>query len=88
MYSKNVIVKNNSGLHTKDLTTFILCTHQFKSKIWIEHEERRINAKSLLAVLSLDVKPQTEITIIADGEDSEQAVNDIVSLIESNFGNT
>ena len=87
MYSKQVIVKNRSGLHTKDLTTFIVCSHKFKSKIWIEREERRINAKSLLAVLSLDITSGTGIKLIADGDDDEQAVNELVQLIESNFDN-
>ena len=58
---------------------------QFKSSIWVEKDERRVNAKSLLGVLSLGIVKGTSISIIADGSDEEEAVKTLVELIESNF---
>ena len=57
----------------------------FKSSIWVEKDERRVNAKSLLGVLSLGIVKGTSISIIADGSDEEEAVKTLVELIESNF---
>ena len=58
---------------------------QMKSSIWVEKDERRVNAKSLLGVLSLGIVKGTSISIIADGSDEEEAVKTLVELIESNF---
>ena len=60
--------------------------NEFKSGIWVEKEERRVNAKSLLGVLSLGIAQGTTITLIADGSDQEEAVKALAELIENNFG--
>ena len=57
----------------------------FKRSIWVEKEERRVNAKSLLGVLSLGIMGGTDIRIIADGSDEEAAVEGLVSLVKSGF---
>lgn len=85
MVSKDVTVKNQVGLHARPATFFIQKANEFKSSIWIEKEERKVNAKSLLGVLSLGITKGTEIKIIADGEDSEEAVEGLVELITSEF---
>ena len=85
MVSKDVTVKNQVGLHARPATFFIQKANEFKSSIWIEKEERKVNAKSLLGVLSLGITKGTEIKIIADGEDSEEAVDGLVELITSEF---
>ena len=59
--------------------------NEFESSIWVEKDERRVNAKSLLGVLSLGIVKGTSISIIADGSDEEEAVKTLVELIESNF---
>lgn len=59
--------------------------NEFKSSIWVEKEERRVNAKSLLGVLSLGIVGGTGIKIIADGPDEEIAVDALVKLVESGF---
>ena len=59
---------------------------KFKSGIWVEKEDRRVNAKSLLGVLSLGIVKGTTITLIADGDDEETAVNTLVELVKDNFG--
>ena len=88
MYMRNAIVVNQVGLHARPATFFIQKANEYKSSIWIEKEERKVNAKSLLGVLSLGVIKGGEINIIADGDDEEKAVDSLVELIQSNFGDT
>ena len=85
MYVKVVSVKNQVGLHARPATFFIQKANEFKSSIWVEKEERRVNAKSLLGVLSLGIVGGTNIRIIADGADEQEAVEGLVSLVESGF---
>ena len=85
MYVKEVLVQNQVGLHARPATYFIQKANEFKSGIWVEKEERRVNAKSLLGVLSLGIVGGTNIRIIADGSDEELAVNGLVALVESGF---
>ena len=85
MYSKDVMVQNQVGLHARPDTFFIQKANEFRSSIWIEKEERRVNAKSLLGILSLGIIGGTQIKIIADGADEQAAVNALVELVESGF---
>ena len=85
MYVKDVLVQNQVGLHARPATFFIQKANEFKSSIWVEKEERRVNAKSLLGVLSLGIVGGTEIDIIADGSDEQEAVEELVKLVESGF---
>lgn len=85
MYVKDVLVQNQVGLHARPATFFIQKANEFKSSIWVEKEERRVNAKSLLGVLSLGIMGGTKIRIIAGGHDEEQAVEELVKLVESGF---
>lgn len=85
MYVKDVMVQNQVGLHARPATFFIQKANEFKSSIWIEKEERRVNAKSLLGILSLGIVGGTAIRIIADGSDEQSAVDALVGLVESGF---
>ena len=85
MYVKDVLVQNQVGLHARPATFFIQKANEYKSSIWVEKEERRVNAKSLLVVLSLGIVGGTNIRIIADGGDEEEAVNGLVDLVNSGF---
>ncbi|MBO7208777.1 MAG: HPr family phosphocarrier protein [Clostridia bacterium] len=85
MYSKDVLVCNQVGLHARPVTFFIQKANEFKSSIWVEKDDRRVNAKSLLGVLSMGITRGTSINIIAEGSDEELAVNSLVDLISSNF---
>ena len=85
MFVKDVTVQNLVGLHARPATFFIQKANEFKSSIWVEKEERRVNAKSLLGVLSLGIVGGTTIKLMADGSDEEQAVNSLISLVESGF---
>ncbi len=86
MCTKNVVVNNQVGLHARPATFFIQKANEYKCSIWVELEERRVNAKSLLGVLSLGVVKGTEITLIANGSDEEAAVEALALLISSDFG--
>jgi len=85
MYVKEVLVQNKAGLHARPATFFIQKANEYKSTIWVEKEERRVNAKSLLGVLSLGIIGGTTIKVIADGSDETEAVEGLVSLVESGF---
>ena len=85
MFVKDVSVQNQVGLHARPATFFIQKANEYRSSIWVEKDERRVNAKSLLGVLSLGIVGGTTIKIIADGSDEEQAVEGLVKLVESGF---
>ena len=85
MISKEVVIDNQVGLHARPATFFIKKANEFKSSIWVEKEERRVNAKSLLGVLSLGIVKGTSVKIIADGADEEAAIDTLSALIDSDF---
>lgn len=85
MFVREVDVKNQVGLHARPATFFIQKANEYKSSIWVEKEERRVNAKSLLGILSLGIVGGTNIRIIADGADEQLAVDGLTKLIEGGF---
>lgn len=85
MYSKEAVVNNQVGLHARPATFFIQKANEFKSSIWVEVDDRRVNAKSLLGVLSLGIIKGTAIRLIADGPDEHAALDALTALIDSNF---
>lgn len=85
MLSKDVVIQNQVGLHARPATFFIQKANNFKSSIWVSKDERKVNAKSLLGVLSLGIIKGTTITITAEGEDEAEAIENLVELINSNF---
>ena len=85
MFVKEVMVENQVGLHARPATFFIQRANEYKSSVWVEKDERRVNAKSLLGVLSLGIVGGTPIRIIADGSDEQQAVDGLIRLINSGF---
>ena len=86
MRTKVVTINNEVGLHARPATFFIQKANEFKSGIWVEKEDRRVNAKSLLGVLSLGIVKGTTITLIADGADQDEALDALENLINDNFG--
>lgn len=85
MYVKDVTVQNQGGLRARPATFFIQKANEFKASIWIEKDERRVNAKSLLGVLSLGIIGGTTIRISADGGDEKAAVDELGTLVQSGF---
>ena len=86
MYTQEITVNNEVGLHARPATFFIQKANECKCSIWVEKEERRVNAKSLLGVLSLGIVKGTSVTLIADGADEKEAVSALVELVNDNFG--
>ena len=74
MISRDITIRNSVGLHARPATFFVQKANSFKSSIWVEKEDCRVNAKSLLGVLSLGISKGTAITLIADGVDEADAV--------------
>ena len=85
MSVKEVLVENQVGLHARPATFFIQKANEYKASILVEKEERRVNAKSLLGVLSLGIVGGTTIKIISDGTDETEAVDSLVALVKSGF---
>ncbi len=85
MTKRDVIITNNIGLHARPATFFIQKANSYKSLIWIEKEDRKVSAKSLLGVLSLGIAQGMTITIIADGQDENEAIDGLVELIDTKF---
>ena len=81
MYTQEITVKNEVGLHARPATYFIQKANEFRSSIWIEVDDRKINAKSLLGVLSMAITTGTEVTLIAEGPDEEAAVKTLAQML-------
>ena len=86
MVTQEVTINNEVGLHARPATFFIQKANESKSGIWVEKDERRVNAKSLLGVLSLGITKGTTITLLADGSDEKEAVAALSELVSGNFG--
>ena len=86
MVTQEVTINNEVGLHARPATFFIQKANEFKSGIWVEKDERRVNAKSLLGVLSLGITKGAAITLLADGSDEKEAVAALSELVSGNFG--
>ena len=86
MITRSITISNSVGLHARPATFFVQKANCFKSSIWVEKDDCRVNAKSLLGVLSLGISKGTVITIIADGQDESAAIEGLAALVESEFG--
>ncbi len=85
MVSCEVVVQNKVGLHSRPATCFVQKANEFKSVLYIEKNEKRVNAKSLLGILSLGILQDTKITLIADGADEKEALEALRILAETNI---
>lgn len=85
MISRDVTITNSVGLHARPATFFIQKANSYKSSIWVEKEDCRVNAKSLLGVLSLGIVKGMTITLIADGNDEAAAIDGLAALVDSEF---
>ena len=85
MFIKDVMVQNQVGLHARPATFFIQKANTYKCTIMVEKDDRKVNAKSLLGVLSLGIIGGTTIKIIVDGSDEKEALEGLVALVESGF---
>ena len=82
MFNKEVIVRCESGLHNKQVTYFVQKANEFKSSVWLESENRRMNAKSLLGIMSLGIVTGAVVTLSAEGSDAEDAVTALEAMLQ------
>lgn len=82
MFKKEVVVRCESGLHNKQATYFVQKANEFESSIWVESGSRKMNAKSLLGIMSLGIITGTTVTLSASGSDAETAVNALETLLQ------
>ncbi len=83
MKSREVVITNASGLHARPATFFIQKANCYKSSIWVEKGDRKVNAKSLLGVLSLGIAKGMTVNLIADGVDEDTALEGLAAVINS-----
>ena len=82
MFNKEIVVKCESGLHNRQPTYFVQKANEFESSIWLESENRKMNAKSLLGIMSLGVITGSTVTLSAVGSDAEAAINALEALLQ------
>ena len=82
MYSKEIIVRCESGLHNKQATYFVQKANEYESSIWLESGNRKMNAKSLLGIMSLGIISGSTVTLSAVGADEEAAVTALDALLQ------
>ena len=85
MAQKDIVIQNRAGIHARPAAMLVQATKNFKSNIFFERETNRINAKSIMGIITLGAAYGSEIKIIAEGEDEEAAVDALVHLFESKF---
>lgn len=82
MFSKEVVVRCESGLHNRQATYFVQKANEFVSSIWVESMNRKMNAKSLLGIMSLGIVTGASVVLSASGPDAEDAVNALEALLQ------
>lgn len=85
MITREVTITNTIGLHARPATFFIQKANAYKSTVWVEKEDRKVNAKSLLGVLSLGIAQGMTIKLIAEGSDESEALEGLETLINTGF---
>ncbi|MCP2239592.1 HPr family phosphocarrier protein [Thermoanaerobacterium thermosaccharolyticum] len=86
MTEKTVEIKNKTGLHVRPAALFVQAASKFSSQIWVEKENKKVNAKSIMGIMSLGVAQGNTVKLIADGSDEQEAIKALVDLIDSKFG--
>ena len=82
MFKKEIKVRCESGLHNRQATYFVQKSNEFESNIWLESDNRKMNAKSLLGIMSLGIITGTVVTLSAQGSDEDEAVNSLEALLQ------
>lgn len=82
----DIIIQNPTGLHARPAKIFVNTAKQFKSDIRVQHGEKKANAKSLISMLTLGVETGSEIRILVDGADEEEALGALVTAVRSGLG--
>lgn len=86
MYKKDVTLKNETGLHARPASLFVKEASKYTSEVKVIKEGREYNAKSIMGILSMGAAKGDNITIAAEGEDAKEAIDSLVDLVNSKFG--
>ena len=81
MINKEIVVRCESGLHNKQATYFVQKANQFECSVWIESGNRKMNAKSLLGIMSLGIVSGNTVNLVASGSDEESAIEALEALL-------
>jgi len=81
MAKRPVVVNLKTGLHARPAALFVQEANKFSSEVFVEKDEKKVNAKSIMGIMSLAISSGTEVFISAEGSDSEQAVDALVLLV-------
>ncbi len=87
MIQREVTITNSSGLHARPATFFIQKANSYRCSIWVIKDDRKVSAKSLLGVLSIGIAKGMTITLQADGDDENAAIEGLVDLVQTGFNN-
>ena len=82
MFNKEIVVRCESGLYNEQATYFVQKANEFESSIWLESQNRKMNAKSLLGIMSLGIVTGATVVLSAVGSDAEAAVNALEALLQ------
>ena len=82
MINKEIVVRCESGLHNRQATYFVQKANEFSSSIWVEADSRKMNAKSLLGIMSLGIITGAIVVLTADGPDAEAAIAALEALLQ------
>ena len=82
MFNKEIVVRCESGLHNRQATYFVQKANEFESTIYLESGSRKMNAKSLLGIMSLSIVTGSTVTLTAAGSDEEAAVEALEALLQ------
>jgi len=85
MMQKKVVIKNRAGIHARPAALLVQTANRFSSEVFLEKNSERINAKSIMGIITLGATYKTEINIVAEGHDEEQAVEALAALFENKF---
>ena len=85
MQVSTITVNHETGLHARPAALFVQVASKFQSRIWVERGSKKVNAKSIMGVMSLSVSKGDEVVLIADGKDEKKAMAAITQLVNSNF---
>ena len=85
MKQETVTIKNRAGIHARPAALIVKTANEYDSEIFLEHDNMRINAKSIMGIITLGANYKSVIQVIAEGDDEEEVVSAIVKLFENRF---
>ncbi len=85
MTTRDVMILNRAGIHARPASLIVQTAQKFESSIWIEKEDFKINAKSIMNILTLGATYKTKLVVSAEGPDEEEAVAELAALFDNKF---